>query len=229
MIINLKSLRDNSGAGAKQEWEKSRWFIKFSVKINDAEYLKLVTGGNFTKTEGQVYIYRINQRPATVAEGHFVGRLIYREAITGDDEYPMNLPESYWVIVYVNDDVFEDTLRLCSLGHIPNMTLDFPDSIQNVNGELKNVPYGLNLEGNFRPGILWDNVKFPEVKIVSSELNFSFTSVDKEIDEDEFEEDKATAQLALPATRAQLARLIATVKFVGIGLGILAVLLHYIH
>jgi len=219
-IIVLNAFEHRAGAAAQQEWNKSYWNIQYAVNIWDEIPVKLVKGGDLGKIEGLVSIQR---RPPNSSDVHFVGDLIYEEARSPDAEIPGS-PESYTVKLFVDNEVFDNTLRLCALGHLPSLKLDFPDNY--ILGEKKEYGLAFSKE-EINPSLAWDNMKFPSLGIVSASFNFQFSSTEEKIDGDR--EDDVAAQLALPATRAQLALLIKTVKYVGIGLGILAIILHYLH
>ncbi len=230
MQIILTPTGIGAGAGAQQTLQSSGWGINIPVQIEEPNHIKLATGGDLAKLEGRVSIQR---RPLTTSDVQFVGEIKYYEGKTADAEIP-SFPETFWVVLYVSGEIFEDTLRLCAMGYLPTMTLNFPDDQIGEHLEIiPKAPNGLTyIDAPIIENIAWDNKKFKSVGIKSSDLSFSFIApARKTIHETRGfgnSVSKADTEATLPATHQQMAMLIHMVRNVGIGLGVLAIILHFL-
>lgn len=230
MQIILNPTGTGACASTSQTPEGGDWAISIPVRIEEPMHVKLATGGDLVNLEGRAFIKR---RLSTASGVPFVGKIMHHEAVAADVDVP-SCPEEFTVTLYVSSEVFEDALRLCAMDKLPKLILIF--STDEIGDNLEIIPKtsnGLTYENEHVPDdIDWDNKEYKSVGIKSVHLSFPFMSAavttvnDTENLNDPTSEAETIA--TLPMTRQQMTMLIHMVRNVGIGLGILAVILHFL-
>ena len=230
MRITLNATNAGAGAEVTESPNDNGWGINLHARVDDDMPVKLATGRSLADVNCRVSIQSLS---ASRMKGTWVGVMDYHEGVEAYAEMP-GFPDTVWISLYVSEKVLAETLKLCAMGHLPNVTVHFPDDDTGPNLEtVPKKPNGLSYEGTyFWDSINWDNKNFRKVGVKAADIGFRLTpEPGPKLDAGEAPHDsevKAAAEARLPATRAQIALLTSTVRNVGIGLGILLIVLHYI-
>lgn len=231
MRITIKATSAGVGADVTEKPNENSWRIGGYARLDDPSSVKLATGGDLSTLKGR---YTVSRLADSRMKPGWVGYIDYHKSRAADAEIP-GADETFWVVLYAADHVCEQLVRFCAEGHLPTLALEFPDDEPgDVLSGKKREPNGLTYADEYiYDDIAWDNVRFDKVAFKSADIHFEFPtgSSPNAGPEDDLSDPKVREKLTamLPATRSQVADLITLIRNVGIGLGILAVVLHFLH
>lgn len=212
-----------------QDHESGSCVVGFVARLDTSfgALRKLDGSKHLQRADVPVWIYRRSQRLGKAeSEFEFAGAMEYSPSREPDAEIP-GATEGYFLQLLADDGVFDEITRLSALGHVPVVTVTLRGSVSAF-GDRKAEEHGLSYAEGFSTDYVWDTENYPSIAVEEFRLNFVVAPAPAS--RPELEDDAAEiAANALPATRLQAALLIETVRYVGIGLGILLIVLHYLH